>query len=262
MKRIRAAVAALCVISPAALAQSIPLSEPLGTRRGWEVGGQIAHYHYEEPNFAKLIGPRVGLLGAYTLVRWRMFLRADARVSAGNLKYQGSGTKDDVPDSILETRIVAGTDLHAGDRVAFSPYAGLGYRYLYNDLRGHTSTGAAGYRRYSNYLYAPVGLTTRFAIGGRWALAPTLEYDVFIRGRQTTMLSDVSSANADVTNTQKSGRGYRLAVMAEGGRFVFGPWIHYWRIGDSDRVRISPTTVGLEPANWTREIGVEVRYRF
>ncbi len=257
------AAAFLGTISPFAAGQTA--YDPLATRRGWEVGGQIAHYHYEEPNFAKLIGPRAGVVGGYTLVRWGMFFRADGRISIGNLKYQGSGTQDDVPDSIQETRVVAGTDIRAGSHVAFSPYAGLGYRYLYNDLRGQTQSGGvvfAGYRRYSTYLYAPFGLTTRFKLTERWVLAPTIEYDVFLRGSQTSKLSDVGPGNSDVTNAQRHGRGYRFALMAETGRLAFGPWVHYWRIEDSDRVRISPTTVVLEPANWTREIGVEARFRF
>jgi hypothetical protein len=267
VKKILAAATAIAgAVSSVAVAQTNASNDPLATRRGWEVGAQIAHYHYEEPNFVKIIGSRVGAVGAYTLVRWGIFVKADLRVSAGSLKYQGSGTQDSVPDSIFEGRVVAGTDFRAGDELVFSPYAGLGYRYLYDDLRGYTQVGSttfAGYRRYSNYLYAPVGLTARFRVADRWVLAPTMEYDLFIRGSQKTMLSDTGSGNPDVTNTQRSGRGYRLAVMAETNRLAFGPWMHYWKIGDSDVVFINATVGGgKEPANWTREVGLEMRYRF
>ena len=261
MKEILAVASILGVISPVCVAQT---NAPLTTRHGWEAGGQIAHYHYEEPNFAKFIGPRAGAVGAFTFARWGIFLKADTRVSAGSLKYQGSGTKSDVPDSIFETRLAAGTDIRAGANVSLSPYAGLGYRYLYNDFRGNTQSGGqifAGYRRYSSYLYAPVGLTARFRAGDRWVLAPAVEYDVFIRGTQISKLSD-GTANPDVTNTQRAGRGYRFAFMGESGRLAFGPWIHYWRIGDSELTRVSPTQAFFEPANWTREVGLEARYRF
>ncbi len=67
--------------------------------------------------------------------------------------------------------------------VSLSPYAGLGYRYLYNDLRGTTSTGEAGYRRYSQYFYVPLGLSSRFNVSGKWSVSPTIEYDYFITGR-------------------------------------------------------------------------------
>ena len=269
--RVLVGLAALAVASsfPAieARAQSRPAPDldraPLATRSGWEGGVQIAHYHYEEPDLAKLIGPRAGAAGAFTFVRWGIFLKADARISAGSLKYQSrnTGTKDGNPDSIVETRFVVGRDFRAGGFV-LSPYAGLGYRYLYDDLRGYSSSGAAGYRRYSNYLYAPIGVTMRFGLGGPWIVAPTAEYDAFIRGSQQTMLSDLGGCNQDVTNAQKKGRGYRAAVTVEKGRWALGPWMHYWNIKDSELEPLACGGGGLEPANWTREIGFEFKYRF
>jgi len=38
--------------------------------------------------------------------------------------------------------------------------------------------------------------------------------------------------------------------------------MHYWNIKDSEVVSIGPGTVAMEPANWTREYGLELRYRF
>ena len=241
--------------------------DPLLTRRGWEVGGQLAHYHYEEPDFAKLIGNRAGLVGAYTFTRAnRMFFRADGRGSYGALKYQGSGTQDSVPDLIIEARAVAGMDFLAGSSASLSPYLGLGYRYLYSDSRGYTSTNSAGYQRYSNYLYAPVGLTTRLHLGDRWVLAPTVEADIFIRGKQKSQLSDANLGFNDVTNTQERGNGHRIYLMVEKDHLAFGAWTHYWHIKDSD-VQFAGVVQGRrrfasEPENYTRESGLELRYRF
>jgi len=148
------------------------------------------------------------------------------------------------------------------ENVALSPYIGLGYRYLYDDLRGYTSTGAVGYRRYSHYFYAPVGMTLRMRTGDRWVIAPTLEYDVFLGGRQYSHLSETGLGYTDASNKQDSGRGYRAYLMLENGQWSFGPWMHYWNIKDSDVVSIRPDTVAMEPANWTREYGLELRYRF
>ena len=268
LKAILAGAALLLAISSAALAQTVTAPNPLATRRGFDIGRQIAHYHYEEPDFAKFIGNRGGLVGAYPFPpRWnRVFFRVDGRGSYGALKYQGSGTQDSVPDLIIETRGVAGLDFFPGDRVALSPHLGFGYRFLYNDSRGYTSTNAAGYRRYSNYLYAPVGVTIRFDLGKRWVLAPTVETDIFILGKQKSRLSDANLGFNDVTNTQKRGSGYRGYLMIEKDHLAFGAWMHYWDIKDSDvqfagvvnGVRVG----GLEPANWTRELGIEFRYRF
>jgi hypothetical protein len=264
LKTILAGAALLLAISCAAIAGTSPERDPLATRRGWEVGGQLAHYHYEEPNFAKFIGNRGGIVGAYTFPsRWnRVFFRVDGRGSYGALKYQGSGTQDSVPDLIVETRGVAGLDFLPGNRVSLSPYLGLGYRYLYNDSRGYTSTNAAGYQRYSNYLYAPVGVTVRFDLGNRWVLAPTVEADIFIIGKQKSQLSDANVGFNDVTNTQKGGSGYRAYLMIEKDHLAFGAWTHYWDINDSDVQPIGRGRAGREPANWTRESGIEFRYRF
>lgn len=264
MRKALIAAAILVAISPVALAQKSVTTDPLLTHRGWEVGGQLSEYRYEEPNIgAKIWGPRVGVIGAYTYAsasHW--FFKIDGRNAFGSLKYEGSGTQDSVPDWILETRAVLGKDFLPRSGVSLSPFAGLGYRYLYNDLRGATSTGAIGYQRYSQYFYAPLGLTSRFHVNGKWVIAPTIEYDYFIKGRQKTQFTDIGQGFIDANNKQDKGYGYRLSVMAEHGPWAFGPWMHYWNIEDSDIVPIGFGVRGFEPKNETREVGLEVKYRF
>jgi hypothetical protein len=65
-----------------------------------------------------------------------------------------------------------------------------------------------------------------------------------------------------VINSQDSGRGYRGYVMLEKDHWAFGAWMHYWRIEDSDVQAIGGGFAGMEPKNWTREGGLEFRYRF
>jgi len=260
MKKLILATALLAAISTTAAAQT-GQPDPLLTRRGWEIGGQVAKYYYEEPDFMNLKGNRVGVVGAYTFTNpAHVYNRIDGRVSYGSLKYEGSGTQDNIPDWIFEARAVIGKDFLVGGSVAVSPYIGLGYRYLYDDLRGYSTVGNVtyvGYRRYSHYVYAPIGLTLRMRAGDQWVFAPTVEYDAFLGGRQYSQLSDTGLGDPDVSNTQHDGRGYRVYLMAEGRRWSFGPWLHYWNIKISD---IQPA--GVEPANWTREYGLELRYRF
>jgi hypothetical protein len=268
LKAILAGAALLLAITSAAIAGTSPEPNPLATRRGFEVGGQIASYNYEEPGLMKLIGPRVGGVGSFTFAAAGLFFRTDSRFSYGQLKYRSpvSGTLNRVPDFILEPRFVIGKDFPSGDGATLSPYGGLGYRYLYDDLRGYASTGAAGYRRSSHYFYAPVGLTLRIHLENRWVLAPTVEADVFLRGRQVTKLSDTGLGYIDVTNEQKKGRGHRASLMLEKDRWVIGAWTHYWHIADSDLqfagVVGGIARGGLEPENYTREYGLELRYRF
>ena len=61
----------------------------------------------------------------------------------------------------------------------------------------------------------------------------------------------------DAQSPPAHGRGYRASLTVEAGHLAFGPWVNYWRIKDSE------ASAGFfEPANHTREAGVEVRYRF
>lgn len=266
-------LAALLGAAVPAAAQTAASGDPRLTRRGWEVGAQASHYEYEEPDVVplgggpsgsvKLTGSRGGVGGGYTFTDVRhWYSRIDGRISYGKLKYEGSGTQNDVPDWIGEIRAVAGKDFLFGGSLGLSPYAGLGFRYLYDDLRGYSSTGAAGYRRYSSYVYAPIGLVLRVSTGGGFVLAPALEYDVFIEGRQVSQLTDTGVAGyGNVSNNQSKGYGYRAYLMFEADHWSFGPWLHYWSIKDSD-VQCGGSVCGFEPANWTREWGAELRYRF
>jgi hypothetical protein len=240
-------------------------ANPLATRPGLAVGAQVAHYEYLEPDIAKLEGNRLAIVGTAILVSDSgMFGAIDLRESYGRLEYEGSGTMTGVPDWTLEARALGGFDW-IGKSASVSPYLGLGYRYLFDDLRGYSSTSAAGYRRYSNYLYVPVGLTARFGLGGDWVLVPTLEKDVFLRGKQISKLSDAGLGLPDASNTQHSGRGHRASLMFEKGHVSFGAWTNYWHIDKSDATTVpgpGGPVVGYEPENYTRESGVELRYRF
>lgn len=246
----------------AALAQAPAGHSPLATKGGLELGVQLARYRYEEPGLMWLEGDRGGVSGAYTaLGSQEVHARLEARSSYGELEYRGSGALSDVPDYVFEMRALVGKDVRAGS-IVWVPYVGLGYRSLYNDLRGTSSTGAVGYRRLSRYWYVPMGVGLRIGIGEGLVLAPQVEYDAFTNGKQRSYLGDTGTGFNDVTNRQRRGRGYRAQLMLEGRRWAFGPWTHYWKIKDSDLQPIGLGFAGLEPANWTRESGVELRYRF
>jgi Outer membrane protein beta-barrel domain len=251
-----------CAVALACVALPAWAEESLATRSGWEAGVQLSRYHYEEPGTMWLEGTRLGASGAYTAVTpRRTFARLEGRLSYGKLDYHGSGVLTNAPDYIVEVRALAGRDYAAGSAF-WSPYAGAGFRYLYNDLRGVTSTGAIGYRRESNYFYVPVGVTLRVPLREGWVLAPQIEYDVFVRGVQRSYLSDTGLGLGDASNQQDSGSGYRVQLMFEGARWAISPWMHYWKVKDSDLQPVGLGVVVYEPANWTREAGLELRYRF
>lgn len=248
-------VAAAC--ASAASAQR----NPLATRGGWEVGIHGSSYTYDEPGIARLEGERLGLSGSYTAVNEdAVYARIEGRYSYGELDYTGSGALRDVPDYAIELRALTGRDYRAG-RVVWIPYVGFGYRYLYNDLRGVTSTRAVGYRRESRYYYLPIGLTLRLPLRRNWTFAPQIEYDAFVDGRQRSHLGDTGLGLSDVTNRQRRGRGARGQLALEGPRWAVSLWVHYWKVKKSD-LQSAGRGVAFEPLNSTRESGIELRYLF
>ncbi|MEX2198367.1 MAG: hypothetical protein WD886_06115 [Burkholderiales bacterium] len=258
----RAAAMVLGLVAAAWTCIAVAQRDPLATKGGWEAGLQGSSYEYEEPNFAHLEGKRYGVTGAYTFLGPDyLHSRIEARYSYGELDYTGSGTLSGVPDYLLELRAIAGRDYRAGGMV-WVPYVGLAHRHLYNDLRGITSTGQIGYRRISRYYYLPAGVALRIPLGADWVMVPQLEYDAFANGRQRSYLGDTRLGFSDVTNRQAEGWGARAQLMVEARRWSFGIWAQYWDIEDSDIQSIGLGVAGLEPANKTRESGLELRYRF
>ena len=235
----------------------------LKTQPGMELGVTFATYKYEEPSLAvKLDGTKTGVdFSAIGNVSNDWFVRGDARFKYGETDYTGSGTKCCNSDWYYDLRGTIGRDFDRGT-YNLSPYLGLGYRYLFNDLRGVTSTGAIGYRRESQYTYLPVGLTHRFNLDSSARLATTLEYDYLIEGRQTSYLTDTAiPGSGDLVNKQRSGFGIRVNLSYERINWSVGPWFQYWNIDQSDTASAGLVT-GFEPRNKTTEIGLRLGYRF
>lgn len=259
-------LSALVVVAPAAHAQGMPLT----TLTGSELGLQLSSYRYEEDNngayFMSLEGRKLGVTGAFTQARangW--YWGADGRYAGGNTDYDSAGTghKSANPDYYMEGRVTLGRDLAVAAQV-LSPYSGLGYRYLSNDLRGYTTTGAAGYRRISSYIYLPLGLAHRVRVGSQARFVTTFEYDYLIEGTQRSYMTDLGY-NRDLLNQQRSGHGLRLGLAYEEAHWSIGVFVHQWDIARSDVGTYTDATLvysGVEPHNITREAGIQLKYHF
>jgi hypothetical protein len=222
---------------------------------GLEVGVTAYRYLYKEPGLMQLEGPKVGVRGSFSRTdEAGRSGRIEAGASYGKVDYEsnGTGTSDNHDDTTFEARVLIGMDFGVRGGAKLMPYSGLGYRYLYNDLRGRSSTGHFGYRRESNYFYLPLGLAARAN-----SLVGTIEVDYLLRGRQTSYLSDGGFGDPDAVNRQDNGYGLRGSLMVEAGRVAFGPWFQTWRIQDSDLA-----FGGYETRNRTSEVGLELRYRY
>jgi len=240
----------------------------LRTQTGNEIGLSLSTYKYQEPGLMSSKGAKLGLdVHGTEVLPTQYFISSDLLFSYGSVDYSSpiSGTASGEPDWYIEARVLVGKDWPLKNSV-FSPYTGLGYRYLFNDARGISSTGSTGYRRESNYIYLPVGVVHRTTLNKLSKLVSTLEYDHLLEGKQASRLSDTGFLN-DVSNTQSSGFGLKLSVIYENDNWAIGPFAHYWNISKSNTMPVyfSDGTLagtGVEPKNNTVEFGLRVSQHF
>lgn len=239
-------------------------------RHTFEIGSEAYYFKYEEPGEMKENGIMYGLNGAYTFYD-RIMLKAEARYAWGEVDYKNSGTLNGIYDYTLEFRGLAGWGFPVGISSLLTPYVGLGYRYLNDDLEGKTtSTGALGYERESNYFYTPVGIQTLTELTYDWSLGLNVEYDYLWKGRQKSHLRDVDPDFNDLENDQNKGFGLRgsLKLIKKGEKidFVIEPFVRYWNIKKSEEQDVTYSGVvigyGYEPKNNTTEMGVKLAVNF
>jgi len=242
----------------------------LKTRDGFDIGIQSYWYKYEEEVngafFMSNTGNKYGVsaIGIKTFGD-EYYTSVDARYATGDVEYKSASGNGDVEDNMYEIRLLVGNEALVEDYLlAF--YSGIGYRRLDNDLR---DIGSGGYRRTSEYLYIPIGITHRFLLDSKSRVSTNVEYDYFAKGAQKSYLSDVGPSYAavfgDPVNKQKHGYGVRLNSAYEQKSWSIGAFLNYWHIGDSEinyYYNGSDVYYALEPKNDTKEVGVEIKIRF
>jgi len=234
-----------------------------------DLGTEISYIKYKEPGVMEEKGMMYGIVGSYTY-RPKFMLRAEGRFAYGQVDYKNSGTLDNIDDYILEFRGLGGYDFSVFTASTLTPYIGIGYRYLNDDMTGTSSTGALGYERESNYLYSPIGVEIITPLKNDWSVGATLEYDYFWKGIQKSHLSDTGFGLGDIENDQNKGYGIRGSVKfqkkGEKLDFVIEPFIRYWNIKKSKETAItySGTIIGYgyEPKNNSTEIGCKLAVKF
>ena len=234
-----------------------------------EAGPEISYIKYEEPTVMREKGFMFGGAVSYAYHKDFMF-KGEGHSSIGYVDYENSGTIDDIFDFMFEGRVLGGYDFPVLETSVFTPFIGFGYRYLMDDSGGKTSsTGAAGYKRESNYLYSPIGIETLTKLEKQWYAGIILEYDYFWIGRQISHLEDVSANYDTLENNQNEGYGLRGSVrfLNKGDfPFVIEPFIRYWKIQKSEEedVIYSGAVIGYgwEPKNNSTEIGLKFLFSF
>jgi hypothetical protein len=244
-------------------------------RSTFEVGPEIFTHKYTEPRFMEEEGILYGMvMNATTHDTWMTALQFE--LAYGKVDYDGGTQNSDgtssplkisnITDWLFDGRALLGPEFSWNGGYG-SPYTGIGYRWLRDEL---SKGGDGGYDRASNYIYLPLGITATFALGNGWSLTPTIEYDVLLYGQQISEFSDIDPGFSDITNTQNDGYCWRASLAVEKN---FGSWslkvqpfVRRWKIADSETSDLlyygTPVGSVLEPANKTTQIGVQTILTF
>ena len=271
-----------------------------------EMGLEAYSYTYKEPGLMKDSGALMGVSAAYTqrflfsrdIESWQDALdedrkinvvRLEGRAAWGEVDYESyeTGSLDGINYFSSELRALLGYEIPLNPDLRVMPYLGYGYRYLKDDQGGKlTSTGAWTYDRESQYQYIPIGVELTRDLSNRWTVALTLEYDLFLAGRQKSHMEDGGLTLYDsaegtwhvqdtLENNQNKGYGARGSVkvtrQSDWMDFFLEPYVRYWSIGESEMSQYSsegglnvwvysgtdvPVT-GYEPKNTTMEYGLK-----
>jgi hypothetical protein len=240
-------------------------------RHTWEIGPEISFIEYKEPDIMNQKGIMFGIGATYSYHNGVM-IKVAGRYSYGQVNYEGTGTLNDIDDSIFEIRTLGGYDFKISNTFTITPFIGLGYRYLKDDSSGKiSSTGAQGYLRESNYYYSPIGIEAVYVFDKGWSAGVILEYDYFLKGMQKSSLSTAIAGLNDVANNQNSGYGVRGSIIirkqTERKFYAIEPFVKYWNIDQSDVQNLTyygsyTGIIGAEPNNQSTEIGVRFMIGF
>ena len=284
----------------------------LATPTGHEVSGGLASYTYSEPGTqgisihgAKFTTDYTGTFSLNKQRHW--FAEAGLRGTLGGVTYDGwcsplvitpdsaspngyaldigdasSCTESGDKDWYVEARALVGKDV-IGQRWAFSPYSGIGLRHLSNG-----TTGISGYRT-DDYLYLPLGVTTRTNAASHGALSLNLEFDVLMHGWQKTRDSELGGGDVPATATAppftvdgfsdisfSQSRGWALRAGAKypvTTRLSVEPYYVRWQVSSSpvnyetatftvNGVTAREQLGAYEPHNVTSEFGVRLHLHF
>ena len=254
---------------PAADAQAAASDTVAFNRNRYTVGVEAFYDNYEEPDaFPDLhvdsyYGALTGSASHYFTSR--LYSEAELRASYGSADYaSNSGKSNGTPQWEFDTRFTGGYDFPLGSNGHLKTYAGIANRYYRDESKGViTNLGAGGYDRRITQVYAPIGLTYEFMQNGL-TFAPTIEVDPLLYGYVESRLQTLGSPYTEANNVQRKGIGWRGELLMgqvkpDGTGWLFGPFVRYWDIKDSN---IDHSAGGLEPHNNRLQLGTKLKFLF
>ena len=262
----------------------------LTKRHQFDMGTEFSHMTYHESEGGVTTkGMAYGLFGVYNYRSPQEFFASnlvnvyhvDVHVNYSAVDQTAQWVASGINDYIVEPRIWFGKDLMLNSNARVTPYVGVGYRYLTDQMGGHSSAnGQDTFDRRQQYLYLPLGTEIAFIPAAGWEMRINGEYDYLIRGWHTSTYSQIPTPDAtlkfpDITNKQMNGFGLRGSVdlIKRGDRvnFTLSPYVRYWNVRHSNTVSASNTvpSVGTAtivdsfvPNNTSTEIGARLGVQF
>ncbi|MCK5013757.1 MAG: autotransporter outer membrane beta-barrel domain-containing protein [Candidatus Omnitrophica bacterium] len=281
---------------------------------GFELGTEIFYHKFKEPGITRQSGCLYGLQGAYTYRtsfnedvraisdlfsdrdKLNMF-RLEGLVAFGSVDFESdsAGDHNGRGNFMYDIRALAGYDFLYSDNLIFTPYMGIAYRYLRDKSPGRilpfaSFSGVFSFKRESEYLYMPFGVTTTKKLKRGWVMDVTMEYDLFLDGDQTNHYDDGGlkvRANTgelfvidSIEFDQDKGYGFRGSVKfineSERANYFIEPYFRYWKIRDSETQQFTSNggrvlwfdgtgtipRLGNQPKNETSEIGLKLGLRY
>jgi len=242
----------------------------------FSIAAEVSNYKYKEPGVMKVTGTMYGVTGEYLnsggvgRIKGTIPVQFRARftyMQGNDLDYDGgyavgnqhySFKRGGVHQSYFDTVFAGGFEAKVSEKLFISPYLGFGYRYLLDKDDGAkydraTNTLVLDYKREQTYYYLPLGADFKIPLGSGWRLAFNGEFDILLRGENTSHIRD-GYGKREVR--QNSGYGVRASTKVEkhlqSVGFFAEPFYRYWNISKSTEDH------GWEPKNNTNEFGLRI----
>lgn len=239
------------------LAMALALTSPVFAENPhqFRIGIEGGYYKYQEPKLMKKSGVMGGINASYFYSPDQYEIGLEGRLLYGVTKYDGNlmnGTphkQTGVKNWLFEPRFLTGIKISLNN-LKIKPFLGIGYRFKSDNLYDIRS---------SEYFYIPMGMAITIPLNNEWKVSPSLEYDFFLKGIQTS-----KTLYFKCKNKQKKGYGLKSEILfshklSQGKEISFAPYIHYWNIKDSNKIGVFQFH---EPKNDTVEVGMKVSYLF
>jgi len=191
-------------------------------------------------------------------------------------------TETDIRDHLFETKVNIG---YSTNFLGFEciPKLGFAFRYLYDNQQEAKLSGfvlerntfpqvnklnSKAYNRISRYLYIPIGFNLTKIISDKWSSSFGFEFDYFIKGWQSSFLSEADTNMINIRNNQTKGFGLHTSLsltrlINETMHISIVPFINLWKIEKSDQVKFFKDPLdkrtGNEPKNTTFNIGLSLK---